>query len=372
MKILIASGIFTPEIGGPATYVPLIAEQFLHLGHEVAVISYSDKASYEQDKTLPYPVTRIVRSNKLSNYWRYFITLFKLAPKYDLIYCFDHFSAGLPAATVSRIFSKPLYIRVGGDFIWERYVEHNSVTLEQYYEQTLYKKDINRFKLINWVFQTSRGIVFTTEWQKNIFFKYYNLGNKKLFVINNPIDQKLDIRRDENSISNDIIFAGRFINKNNIFNLVKAFSAWSQDKYRLVLIGEGPLKNKLEKIIVENNYKNIIILDKLSRHDLIKKLSQSWLVVFPSLSDISPNTMLDCLQAKIPFISSKEIGFDWLKEDVKLFDPTKPAEIAGCLEYLADGNNYSLYVKNISKLVYLYSYKQAAEDTIKIFENKNQ
>ncbi|MFA6253170.1 MAG: glycosyltransferase family 4 protein [Patescibacteria group bacterium] len=372
MKILIATGIFTPEIGGPATYVPLVAEQFLHLGHEVAVISYSDKTSYEQDKTLSYPVTRIVRSNKISNYWRYFRALFKLAPKYDLIYCFDHFSAGLPAATVSQIFGKPLYVRVGGDFIWERYVEHNSVTLEQYYEHGLYKKDINRFKLINWVFQTSRAIIFTTDWQKNIFSKYYNLGNKKLFVINNPIDQKLDIRRDENNISNDIIFAGRFINKNNIFNLIKAFVAWSQDKYKLVLIGEGPLKNKLENLIIENNYQNIIILDKLSRVELVKKMAQSWLVVFPSLSDISPNTMLDCVQAKIPFVSTQEMGFDWLKNNIKLFDPTKSAEITGCLEYLADENNYSRYTKNISELVYSYFYKQAAEDTIKIFENKNQ
>ncbi len=369
MKILIASGIFTPEIGGPATYVPLIAEQFLHLGHEVAVISYSDKASYEQDKALPYPVMRIARSNKLSNYWRYFITLFKLAPKYDLIYCFDHFSAGLPVATVSRIFGKPLYIRVGGDFIWERYVEHESVTLEQYYEQDLYKKDINRFKIINWVFQTSQGIIFTTEWQKNIFAKYYSLKNKKLFVINNPIDQKLDIRREESNISNDIIFAGRFINKNNIFNLIDGFSAWSQNKHKLVLVGEGPLKAKIEKIIAENNYKNIIILDKLSRHDLIKKMSQSWLVVFPSLSDISPNTMLDCVQAKIPFISSKEIGFTGLKKDIKIFDPQKIEEITICLQDLAAKNNYTNYCQKIKSLNYDYSYHQATVDTLKILQS---
>ncbi len=369
MKILIATGIFTPEIGGPATYVPLVAEQFVALGHEVVVVTYSAQTSLEQDKALSYPVYRISRSNKISNYWRYFKTLFKLAPKYDLIYCFDHFSAGLPAATASRIFAKPLYIRVGGDFIWERYVEHEAVTLGQYYEQSLYKKDVNRFKIINWIFQNSRGIIFTTEWQKNIFTKYYNLANKKLFVINNPIDQKLNIQRDENNISNDIIFAGRFINKNNIFNLIQAFASWSQDKYRLVLIGEGPLKNKLEHFIVTNNYKSIIIQDKLSRVDLIKKMAESWLVVFPSLSDISPNTMLDCVQAKVPFISSLEIGFDWLKKDIQMFDPQKIEEITKCLQNLADKDNYINYCQKIRSLNYSYSYSEAALDTIKILQS---
>jgi glycosyltransferase involved in cell wall biosynthesis len=369
MKILIASGIFTPEIGGPATYVPLVAEQFIALGHEVVVVSYSDRASYESDKALSYPVHRVTRSSKISNYWRYFRTLFKLVPKYDLIYCFDHFSAGLPAATVSRIFAKPLYIRVGGDFIWERYVEQETVTMEQYYEQSLYKKDANRFKIINWIFQASQGIIFTTEWQKNIFAKYYNLADKKLFVINNPIDQKINIQRTDNNISNDIIFAGRFINKNNIFNLVKAFVAWSQDKYKLVLIGEGPLKNKLSNFITENSYQNIVLVEKLSRTDLIKKMAQSWLVVFPSLSDISPNTMLDCIQAKIPFVSSKEIGFDWLKKDIALFDPQKIEEITKCLQKLEEDDSYTSYCQKIKSLSYDYSYQQAAVDTEKILQS---
>ncbi len=370
MKILIATGIFAPEIGGPATYIPLIAEQFLAQGHQVVVVCYSDKEIYDIDKTLVYRVHRVLRKNKLSNYWRYFLALFKLTPKYDLIYCFDHFSAGLPAATISRIFAKPLYIRVGGDFIWERYVESESVTLDQYYEQDLYRKDLNRFKLINWIFEQCRGVIFTTEWQKNIFTKhYYGLANKQLSVVQNPIDQKINIQRDENRINNDIIFAGRFINKNNIFNLVKAFVAWSQDKYRLVLIGDGPLKSKLEFFIKENNYQNIVLAEKLSRHNLIKKMAESRLMIFPSLSDISPNTMLDCIQVKIPFISSQEIGFDWLKKDIILFDPQKIEEITQCLQKLEEDNNYINYSQKIKYLSYNYSYNQAAIDTIKILQS---
>mgnify|MGYP006452990875 CR=1 FL=1 len=54
MKILIASGIFIPEPGGPATYAVKIAEEFLKLGHQVSIITYSDKSEYDFDKDLAY------------------------------------------------------------------------------------------------------------------------------------------------------------------------------------------------------------------------------------------------------------------------------------------------------------------------------
>jgi hypothetical protein len=98
-------------------------------------------------------------------------------------------------------------------------------------------------------------------------------------------------------------------------------------------------------------------------------MTKSWLVVFPSLSDISPNTMLDCIQAKIPFVSSREIGFDWLKKDIVLFDPQKIEEITKCLQDLADKDNYINYCQRIRSLNYGYSYSEAALDTIKIFQS---
>ena len=111
MKILIATGIFIPEVGGPATYANKIAKELLALGHQVQIITYSDKSEYEVDKKLPYSVFRIKRSNKLINYWNYFKTLKKVAKDTDVVYSFDHFSAGIPSALYSMIFKKDFYIK---------------------------------------------------------------------------------------------------------------------------------------------------------------------------------------------------------------------------------------------------------------------
>ena len=40
MKIVLATGIYPPDIGGPATYVSCLASEFSRLGMEVIVVTY--------------------------------------------------------------------------------------------------------------------------------------------------------------------------------------------------------------------------------------------------------------------------------------------------------------------------------------------
>ena len=90
MKLIIASGIFPPDIGGPATYSQLIAQEFAKRGIDVAVICYSDEALNKQsDPTHQAPQTsqafkliRISRKhNILIRYWLYFWNLLKISRK---------------------------------------------------------------------------------------------------------------------------------------------------------------------------------------------------------------------------------------------------------------------------------------------------
>ena len=370
MKILIATGIFIPEVGGPATYANKIAKELLALGHQVQIITYSDKSEYEVDKKLPYSVFRIKRSNKLINYWNYFKTLKKVAKDTDVVYSFDHFSAGIPSALYSMIFKKDFYIRVGGDFIWERYLDFNEedISLDDFYKKSLHLKSENkRFKIIKWVFSRTTGIIFTTKFQLSIFQQYYTLAAEKLFVINNPIDKDIQISRD--NINKEIIFAGRFIRNNNLLNLIKAFKDITNHSYKLILIGEGPIKNKMQRLIKELDLTNRVSVEsKLSREDLSTRMSNAYLAVWPSLTDISPNSMLEALSINVPVVSSVEIGFDWLKDKIETFDPRKVPEITQIINNLLDPENYNNYQKNINSINYKYSYNQAAKDTINILK----
>ena len=60
MKILVVTGIFPPDIGGPATYIPEIAEALLKRGHEVTVLTTSEPEWLDHDDNEhPFPVFRM-------------------------------------------------------------------------------------------------------------------------------------------------------------------------------------------------------------------------------------------------------------------------------------------------------------------------
>ena len=118
MKILITTGIFPPDIGGPATYVSKICDEFLKLGHEVEVIAYSDsKVSDEKD----YNIYRVSRSaNIFWRYFKYFIAVFKRCGWADVVYAQDSVSSGLPTVLANIFWRKKIVLKVVGDFAWEQ------------------------------------------------------------------------------------------------------------------------------------------------------------------------------------------------------------------------------------------------------------
>src|SRR3954462_3955931 len=100
MKIIIATGIFPPEIGGPATYSKNISEALMAEGHTVRVVLYGSL------KKLPSGIRHFLYACKLG--W-HSITA-------DAIIAFDTYTVGLPAAVAGFITGTKVIARIGGDF----------------------------------------------------------------------------------------------------------------------------------------------------------------------------------------------------------------------------------------------------------------
>ena len=70
MRIFIATGIFHPEPGGPATYLYHLLPALQARGHDVTVLTYGDAPA----EGYPYPVVRISRRQsypaRRAAYWR--------------------------------------------------------------------------------------------------------------------------------------------------------------------------------------------------------------------------------------------------------------------------------------------------------------
>ena len=106
MDILITVGIFPPDIGGPASFVPKIAKYLINKGHNVKIICLSDKEhlTYKDDIN----VIRINRSSPIIFRWlKTIVKIYRVSKKSDLI-----FVNGLGTeTTIANLFSRKKVIR---------------------------------------------------------------------------------------------------------------------------------------------------------------------------------------------------------------------------------------------------------------------
>ncbi len=112
MRIFVASGIFHPESGGPATYLYRLLPAVQARGHDVRVLAFGDPSGGDY----PYPVTRIPRRSlplRMADYAR--------AARRELVSADLVFvnSLGLPLIGYGRV---PRVLKVVGDLAWERSV----------------------------------------------------------------------------------------------------------------------------------------------------------------------------------------------------------------------------------------------------------
>ena len=101
MKIVLATGIYPPDIGGPATYVRALADQLNRLGHQVIVITYgkvdTKTTTIWQDGA--WQVVSVPWKGKPILRWFLFArALKKFAADADIVEAFSSVSVGVPIA----------------------------------------------------------------------------------------------------------------------------------------------------------------------------------------------------------------------------------------------------------------------------------
>lgn len=335
MKILIATGIYPPDIGGPAQYAKHLAEEFSRQGHKVKV------AAYNFEKKLPVGIRHCF----------YFLKIIPAVLKTDLIIALDMFSVGLPAVLAAKIFGKKTIIRVGGDFLWETYVEKtgNLITLKDFYFQKpklpLKHKFIALFQ--KFALRNAGVLAFNTSWQKELFQDVYDLDALKTFVIENYYGEKSEGVEPKEK---NFLFGGRRIKFKNLKILQKIFEEFEGESGEI----------KLE------------IINNLSHGDLLEKIKHSYALIVPSISDFAPNFIIEGLIANRPFILTKNCGLTDKLRDIGIFiDPFSKDDIKSKILFLADGKNYLEYKNRIKSFNFTHFWHEIASEFLDIYKKLN-
>lgn len=114
MRILITTPVFPPDLGGPAVYVPSIANFLLDRGHTVKVVAFCEDP---HPKGHRFPVTAVTRVALPLRYLKSFFAILREAKDVDLVYVQEHLA--LLAVLAAKLRGKKCVVRVMVDGSWE-------------------------------------------------------------------------------------------------------------------------------------------------------------------------------------------------------------------------------------------------------------
>lgn len=154
-----------------------------------------------------------------------------------------------------------------------------------------------------WLMNRADGFVFQTNDASDFYKKY----KSKSVVIPNPVaDVPAVTDRTPNRLrEKTIVTAGRLVSQKNHEMLIKAFSkiAGIFPDYKLVIYGEGDLKNELEKIAKDEGVGEKVFFPG-SVNDLHQRIINSELFVLSSDFEGMPNALMEAMAMGLTSIST--------------------------------------------------------------------
>jgi len=292
MKILICTGIYPPDIGGPATYSKLLKDELPSRGFEVDVLSFGEVRKW------PRGIRHIV----------YFFKVLLKAFSVDVLYAQDPVSVGLPSVLVAKILHKKFLLKIVGDYAWEQLQIKNFsselITLEIFQSQEYSLITELRRRIERRVANEADKIVVPSEYLKGIVEKW-GVVKDKITVIYNSLEGGIAelVTKKEN-----IIFsAGRLVPWKG-FDLLIELMCELPDDFKLFIAGTGPqesnLKLKIKNLKLENR---VFLLGGLNQNEMHKYFGLAKIFVLNTSYEGLSHIILESMQNSVPVVTT-DIG----------------------------------------------------------------
>ena len=316
MKILITVGIYPPDIGGPASFVPKIANLLSQNNYEVTVICLSDSKLQDNET---YKVKRILRNQNLLIRWLKTIILIMLNGR-NAEYIFVN---GLPMESyVANIFlRKKLVRKIVGDWAWER--GRNKGLIEDSFDEF----QLNSHNLHLEIAKFSRGwtatkadIVITPSRHLSNVVKNWGVKADRLKVIYNGTRITNNEFNKSNSNIIKLITVGRLAPWKNVDSIIEAMYLLKKEdlKINLIIVGSGPQELDLKKQVDNLNLSNEVIFTGQKKYLELKEYYKSAdIYIQASGYEGLPHVLLEAINFDLAIISTPIGGTNEILQDGK-------------------------------------------------------
>jgi len=308
IRVLMVTGIFPPDRGGPASYVPKMAAALVQRGHAVEVVCLSDQLGHD-DSAYSFKVRRIRRRQ----FWpgrilQTVLTIWQHARSNELVYVNG---LGAESAIAASLAGRPAVHKVVGDYAWERAVGRGwfGGTINEYQAAT---KSL-RLRAIDFIREfplwlATRVIVPSCYLRRIV--GGWDIAPEKICVIPNAI-----VAPPASDVpahlpvwpGQTLITVCRLVPWKGVERIIRLLPELSDT--RLLVAGDGHLRAKLEAIAHSLGVASrVIFLGNVPHSSVHCYLARADAFVLNSTYEGLPHVVLEAMAAGLPVVATNAGG----------------------------------------------------------------
>lgn len=252
-KILIATPLYPPEIGGPATYTLQLEKELPKHGFSVCVVAFA------RSRTLPKGISHL----------HFFARVLRAMKGVDFVLAQDPVSVGLPTILAAKLMRKKVVIRMPGDYAWEQSVQRFGITdsIDTFQgKKYAWRVELLR-KLQRWVSRQAVQVIVPSKYFKEVVGTW-GIAPDAISVVYNGLEMLAppqEAARQERTI----VTSGRLVPWKGVGALI-ALMAEVPD-WQLVVLGDGPERETLERTAVEQGVAQRVTFKGSVSHEQVLK-----------------------------------------------------------------------------------------------------
>lgn len=333
LRVVVATGIYPPDIGGPATHARDVVGLLRSCGHDVTVLSLWDNRRVERQpasvrfpRGWPWPIRFVAVAAWLVLNHR----------RYNVIY-----ATGLQAAALlgARLARRPVVAKVVGDPAWERAVREG-LTTTSFDEFAASRGGPWRLRLMrwlrNWWVRGANSVVVPSGYLERAVRRW--VGETAIVIPNGVRTPPIPPPAQRAAASTlNAVYVGRLIPHKRLDRLVDAVAA--TPAWRLDVIGDGPSREEVEAHVGRREVApRVSLLGALDHAKTLNRLAQADVLLLASEYEGLPHVVVEALACGVPIVSADVGGVTEIViqgENGLIVDPPSSERFAQVLNQLA-------------------------------------
>lgn len=305
MRILLVSGIYPPDIGGPATHAADVRAELVARGHSVTVLTLTDGSSVVSDDGIVRVPRRWpwARRSAVMLLW-----IARRRHRFDVVYATGLAPVAVAGAAVA---GRPVVLKIVADPAWERATRlgETHATFEEFQQATSGTLRIRLMRGVrNWTVRSADQVVAPSPQLVDAVWRWGR--GRNVVLVPNGARHGTTIARagtgERKSGPVDAVFVGRLVPVKDVALLVEAVARTPD--VRLEVIGDGPEFERLRELAARIAAGRVTFRGAIDHAAVLSRLAAADVLVLASAHEGLPHVALEALVAGTPVVAVRSEG----------------------------------------------------------------